>query len=207
MDATRAAFVDIDTQVDFIDPAGRLYVPGAERIVPQLERLVTFARRRHLPILSTMDAHSPDDPEFKDWPAHCVIGTPGQQKIPQTLLDRSLTIAPEAAVPPDWRGLLEAYGQLIFPKATLSAFDHPYFASAVEHLGNREFIVFGVATDYCVRLAARGLLERGRRVQLVRDAIRAVDVRAARRACRELEELGAAWTTCDEVIGTAGGSE
>src|SRR5262249_27901524 len=157
-----------------------------EQIVPRLQELIAFAQKTCIPILSSVDAHAPNDPEFKAWPPHCVIGTPGQKKIPQTMLARSLTIEPAASLPADWNWLLAHYAQIIFPKPTLSAFDNPHFVSAVQYLADREFIVFGVATEYCVLLAARGLLERGCRVRVVQDAIRAVAPDTGERTCREL---------------------
>ena len=34
-----AIFWDVDTQVDFMLPGGKLYVPGAEKLIPNLKRL------------------------------------------------------------------------------------------------------------------------------------------------------------------------
>ena len=39
----KTAFFDIDTQIDFLFPAGSLYVPGAERLIPTLSRLNHYA--------------------------------------------------------------------------------------------------------------------------------------------------------------------
>ena len=70
-------FVDVDTQVDFMLPAGKLYVTGAEQLIPNLAKLLTWARAYNILVLSTADAHTPNDPEFAQWPPHCVVGTPG----------------------------------------------------------------------------------------------------------------------------------
>src|SRR4051794_38432521 len=87
-------FVDVDTQFDFMDPRGRLYVPQAEAIVPALKRLFEVARRERIPVISSADNHSPDDAEFARFPPHCVRGTPGQQKIAETLLPGRITVEP-----------------------------------------------------------------------------------------------------------------
>src|SRR5260370_2986065 len=71
----RTVFFDIDTQIDFMYPAGALYVPGAEGIVPAIQQLNQYARAHGIPVISTMDAHTEDDPEFKLWPHHCVAET------------------------------------------------------------------------------------------------------------------------------------
>src|SRR5436190_23050104 len=78
----KTVFVDVDTQIDFVYPAGALYAPGAETIVPALVRLNRHAAASGIPVISTMDAHTENDPEFRHWPAHCVAGTIGQQKVP-----------------------------------------------------------------------------------------------------------------------------
>ncbi|MGB9609541.1 MAG: cysteine hydrolase family protein, partial [Bryobacteraceae bacterium] len=74
------AFFDIDTQIDFVFPAGALYVPGAELVLPQVARLNRHAKERGIPLISTADAHAENDPEFAEWPPHCVAGTLGQRK-------------------------------------------------------------------------------------------------------------------------------
>src|SRR5579864_3344634 len=85
-------FVDVDTQLDFLYPAGALYVPGAECVVPAIERLNRYAASQAIPVLSTMDAHSEDDPEFQAWPPHSIAGTHGQHKAAATLLERRVVI-------------------------------------------------------------------------------------------------------------------
>ena len=63
------------------------YVPGAETIIPNLKRLMTYAGENRIPVLSSADAHQPDDPSFVRWPPHCVVGTTGVEFHP--LLDTS----------------------------------------------------------------------------------------------------------------------
>src|SRR5260370_15357156 len=88
------AFFDIDSQLDFLYPAGALYVPKAERIVPAIARLNRYAAQHGIPVVSTTDAHTEDDPEFKIWPHHCVAGTHGQRKAEATLLERRRGVSP-----------------------------------------------------------------------------------------------------------------
>src|ERR1700676_5549960 len=85
-------FFDVDTQLDFLYPAGALYVPGAEHIVPQVAALNRYAAEHRIPVVSRGDAHTEDDPEFREWPPHCVAGTAGQQKPASTLLEPRETL-------------------------------------------------------------------------------------------------------------------
>src|SRR5579875_1471964 len=93
----RLIFLDIDTQADFMLPQGALYVPGAEKLLPNLRRLTDFAQRHGILVLSSADAHSPDDPSFAEWPPHCVTGTGGQRRIPETQLPSPLIIPNRAS--------------------------------------------------------------------------------------------------------------
>jgi len=68
-------FFDVDTQLDFLLPAGALYAPGAERIIPTIARLNRWAGEHSIAVVSTMDAHAENDPEFARWRPHCVVGT------------------------------------------------------------------------------------------------------------------------------------
>src|ERR1700722_6040794 len=88
----KTVFFDVDSQVDFLYPAGALYVPHAERIVPAIAHLNRYAAQHAIPVISTTDAHFEDDPEFRTWPHHCVAGTLGQRKPDSTLLASRVVI-------------------------------------------------------------------------------------------------------------------
>jgi len=191
-------FFDIDTQVDFMLPHGKLYVPGAERIIPNLVRLISFARAREIPVISSADAHAPDDPEFAVWPPHCVAGTPGQQRIPETQFANPTVVPcrPGAFAPPArWPE------QTILEKQTYNAADNPNFAAVLEALGPRRCVVFGVATEYCVRATALALRERAMPVDLVADAIQAITEDGGRQALGEMTAAGIRLVTTAEVCG------
>ena len=77
---------DVDTQVDFVLPEGKLYVPGAEEVAPTMQRLVQAARTAGIPHVASADDHEltddeiSDDPDFATtYPPHCLRGTRGAQ--------------------------------------------------------------------------------------------------------------------------------
>ena len=196
-------FWDVDTQADFMLPGGNLYVPGAERLIPNLNRLTNAAREDRVLIIGDVCVHAPDDPEFRKFPPHCVIGTPGAEIIPETRADRVLFIPNRsgAIVPQD----LSIYQQVILEKQTLDVFDNPNTQIVLERVARftdrgAEIFVFGVVTEYCVRLAAKGLLERGRRVALVRDAIETLNAEEGAKTIEELKSLGARLVTTDQAL-------
>lgn len=190
-------FFDEDTQVDFLIPGGKLYVPGAEQLIPNLRRLTELAQRNRVLVLSSVDAHSENDPEFRDWPPHCVVGTPGQQKVPETLLPKRVTV-PDRKLErlPDLRGL----EQVIAEKQTLDIFKNPNLEALLDAVGRRhEITLYGVVTEICVAIAARGFLDRGYRLSLVTDAVRHLDEAKGRELLDEVVRRGGRLVTTDEV--------
>jgi nicotinamidase/pyrazinamidase len=199
----RIIFWDVDTQRDFMLPGGKLYVPGAEKLIPNLDRLTEDARKDRVFLVSDACVHAPDDPEFQRFPPHCVRGTPGAEIIPETVAEKFLVLPNrrEAAVPND----LTPYQQVILEKQTLDVFDNPLTEIVLERLkrftdADAEFVVFGVVTEYCVRCVAKGLLARGRRVALAEDAIKTLKAEDGEGALAEMKSLGARMITTREAI-------
>jgi len=192
-------FWEVDTQADFMLPGGKLYVPGAERLLPNIRRLTDTARQGRVLLVSHGCYHAGDDPEFKTFPPHCIKGTPGSVVVPEALAEKVFTVPnePTAALPRD----LFQYQQIHLEKQTLDIFESRHAAELVRRLGNdTEFVVFGVVTEYCVRLAAKGLLERGHRVAVVKDAIETLKAEDGERTVAELQALGATFVTTDQAL-------
>ena len=196
----RLVFLDVDTQVDFMYATGALYVPGAEAIIANLKRLMTYAQENLIPVLSSADAHSPDDPSFAQWPPHCVIGTPGQKRIPETHLPSRMVIPnrPGAFTPPgNWAGQFE------IEKTDYSVAGNPNFESIMAALGPCRFGVFGVATEYCVLHSALALRKLNVPVHLVVDAIRPITEQGGREAIAEMVSAGVRLVTTEEICSGA----
>jgi nicotinamidase/pyrazinamidase len=187
-------FFDIDTQIDFLYPAGALYVPGAESIVENIARLNRHAAAHQISVISTTDAHSEHDPEFRTWPPHCVVDTAGQQKSAATLLERRV-IVPNTGDMPDIAGAV----QIIIEKQTLNCFDNAHLVPIVDSLGAEECVVYGVVTEICVKIAAMGLLKTGRKVEVVTDAVRSLNDGARDEFFREFQAAGGTLTTVEKV--------
>src|SRR5262249_42131191 len=202
---------EVDAQADFMLPGGALYVASAEKIIPNLDRLVDLARQRRTLLISSADAHHLDDPEFRSWPPHCVKGTPGAELIPEARAARQLVIPNEKdfLLPRD----LGAYDQIILEKNTLDVFDNPNPDALLARLtaatasgpgSGPDFLTFGVVTEFCVRCAAAGLLRRGFRVSLIADAIRSLDEKKGSAILAELQAQGAPLATTQEALALTG---
>ena len=203
MAARKVVLWEVDAQADFMLPGGKLYVPGAEKIIPNIHRLVDAAAGAGVFLVSSGDAHPENDPEFQRFPPHCLRGTPGARIIPEGLAGNSRTIPndPSQPLPED---ILRS-PQVVIEKQTLDVFDNPHTSELVERLGaDAEYVVFGVVTEYCVRCAAKGLLERGRKVSVVKDAIETLDAAAGNQTIAELQALGARIITTDQALAKIG---
>ncbi len=185
----KTVFFDVDTQLDFLYPAGALYVPGAEEIVKSLAELTNFAAANQIQIVSTMDAHSEDDLEFKTWKPHCVAGTNGQQKAGVTLLNQRAIL-----------GSKNDAAQIIVEKQTIDCFSNPGLGPFLEHLKADRFVVYGVATEVCVQCAAFGLLKTGARVELVNEAIKGLSEAAERDMIERFRTLGGSTVKLSDVL-------
>jgi nicotinamidase/pyrazinamidase len=191
----RTVFFDVDTQLDFLYPAGALYVPGAETIVARVAALNHFAGEQGLIVISTTDAHQEDDPEFHDWPPHCIAGTSGQRKPASTLLDRRIAVPNTPALPE-----IGHAQQILLGKQALDCFTNVNLTPILTLLGAERYVVYGVVTEICVRFAAFGLLKTGRRVELVTDAVKELDTSAQTRMFEDFTAKGGVLTTAAQVM-------
>ncbi|MBI4851668.1 MAG: cysteine hydrolase [Acidobacteria bacterium] len=189
-------FVDIDTQFDFMDPKGTLFVPGAPEITNNLAKLVSYAKEKSIPIVASVDAHPVDDPEFSQFPPHCVRNTPGQEKVSATFIETATIIAASKQE----LFLSEKASNYILEKTIFSIFGNENAENIFKVLDAKNYYVFGVATDYCVKAAVLGLLERGYKVTVVEDAISGVTPETSLAALDEMKLAGAKFARTSEII-------
>jgi nicotinamidase/pyrazinamidase len=193
---------DVDTQIDFVDPRGKLAVPHAPDAVPAMARLVTAARAAGIPHVASADDHELTDPEISEtpdfsttYPPHCLRGTHGAEKIAETQqadpLPLALTVVPETW----WRGR-----EFLLLKKHFDVFTNPNAEPLLEWLDPAEVILFGVATDVCNNAAILGLLDRGRTVTFVEEASRGLDS-ARTLACTTVwRDRGVRFASVDEAV-------
>jgi nicotinamidase/pyrazinamidase len=200
-------FVDVDSQLDFLFPSGALYVPGSERILPAIARLNRYAAAQGMTVVSTTDAHTENDPEFAQWPHHCVAGSAGQHKAESTLLERRVVVPSGTGLPAGLTGqeaCPTGAQQIIVEKQTVDVFLAPNLTRVLDRLKADRYVLYGVVTEICVLFAARGLLQRGQRVEVATDAIEGLTPEGARRAIEEIVAGGGRLATVEEITGGRG---
>ena len=193
-------FWDVDTQHDFMDPMGKLPVPEAGSILKNLERLTKSSLPQRV-MSGSIDAHTPRDPEFKVWPEHCVYGTPGQRKIPETTKQGVLYVPSRKLTANQLREIVEYDTQVIFEKQHNDVRTNPNAKAFLESVAPESVIVYGVATDVCVDLAVMYLArDLGYRVTVASDAIKAIDTVKERKCIASWRSEGVHLRKTEEIL-------
>lgn len=174
----RIVFFDVDTQYDFMNPRGKLYVKDAQGIIPNLKKLTNFADKHKIVIISSLDTHIKRDPEFKMFPEHCVKNSRGAAKIKETKGSKTR--------------------QLFIYKHTFDVFSNPKTAKILSKF--KLAFVYGVALDYCVKAACLGLLNLAIKTYLIKDATKAVSSKSGRETLRLLKGKGVIFINTRDVI-------
>ena len=212
----RIVLWDVDTQVDFMHPDGKLYVPDAEQAAPAMRRLVEAARTGGIPHVASADDHELTDPEIvpageadfvNTFPPHCLRGTRGAEKVPETQQDDPLPFGlvpfPPGLIP----GLIAGRREFLFLKKNFNVFTNPNAEPLLDALDPDEVVVFGVATDVCDDAAILGLLQRGRKVVFVEDAARGLDEARVEACTASWRDRGVEFTTTDDVVASLRAAE
>ena len=175
------ALVIVDLQNDFL-PGGALPVRGGDEVVPVLNRYIALFTAGRLPVFATRDWHPSDHCSFVDyggiWPPHCIASTEGAGFAPALALPTDATIISKATSSEE-----DVY----------SGFEGTELSERLRQAAVTRLFVGGLATDYCVLNTVRDGVKEGFDVVLLRDAIRAVNVRPGdgQKAESEMEALGA----------------
>jgi len=205
MTERKLILMDVDTQEDFMLPHGAFGQMTSRanvgRIIPNLKRVFDYAAERKMTTILATDAHVPDDPEFSTYgfPAHCVIGTSGHLRIPETDIAPTLTIENRVG---DFDGHLPQTDRLVVMvhKQHFAVGTNPNFASLIEALGPCHVLATGVATQGCVKQSVQSLLALGVPVTVVVDAVGPdIQEETGREAIEEMKAAGVSTVTTDEL--------
>ncbi len=201
-------FWDVDTQVDFMDPDGKLYVPEAETLTDNLATLTRLADEHGIAVVGSADDHQESDEEISDrpdfsatYPPHCMRGTEGAARVPATdrtwtaeLGHQPLPVAAIAAIAD------QAHPRVLVHKKRFDVFSNPNTEPLVAALAPEHIVLYGVALDVCNKAAVEGLLERGyTNLTVVTDATKPIRAEAAEDLLASWRKRGATLATTAEV--------
>lgn len=182
------ALIIVDVQNDFM-PWGKLPVPEADKIIPQINRYIKLFSDRGLSIFATRDWHPENHVSFNVnggcWPVHCVQWSKGAQFADGLELPSDTFIINKGD-----RSELEAY----------SGFQGTLLNELLKERGIRRVFVCGVATEYCVKNTCIGALNLGYTVFLLRDAIKGIKKESSELTVNELLNKGCIAINFEEIV-------
>jgi len=180
--------VDIDTQKDFLLAGGKACIRNHRRVLAHIRRVMAWARRRNIPVISTAEVHHNDNGEGQS--RYCLDGTDGQKKIRYSLFNNRVSFAADGNTDLP-RDMLRRYKQVILHKRCVDPFDEPRIDRLLSEVKANEFILVGISLEGAVEATALGLLQRGKKVTIVIDAVGSHNKREAKLALRKMETKGA----------------
>ena len=129
-------------------------------------------------------------------------GTMGAEKIPQTALRDPFVLEPdEVAHETLVRRLQPHSGDVLIRKHRFDVFSNPNTTTLLEAWDPTEVVLYGVATDFCVRYAIEGMLEVGiPTIYLVLDATKPIVEASVAPLVDAWKEQDVRIVTTDDVV-------
>lgn len=198
----RHILIDINTQRDFLLAGGNACIRNHRRVLACIRRIMAWARSRNIPVISTCEVYPNNNDNDDSAVGYCIDGTDGQKKIGYTLLSNRTSFAADGStdLPAD---LLRRYRQIILHERCVDPFDEPQIERLLSEVRADEFILIGASAEGAVKAMALGLLQRGKRVSVVVDAVGSRDKREAKLALRKMEAKGARLIKTKRLAGTS----
>lgn len=162
----RAVLV-IDMVRGFLEEGYPLYSgQRARSIIPAVQTLLQSETEKGSHVVFVCDRHAPDDPEFAQFPPHCIDNTPEAEIIPE---------------------LAEFQGSVL-SKRHFNAFTDTRLAEILEELGTESLVICGVCTDICVLHTAAAARDAGYEVEVPVDCVASFDQRQHLFALEHMEK-------------------
>jgi len=193
----KRVLVDVDTQKDFLIACGASCIKNHRRILMNIRRAYAWARTRHIRVISTALCKP-----GKNGDNFCIAGTDGQKKVSYTLRNKRFIFEADNSTDLS-RDLFTRFDQIILNKRCENPFDEPRVERLLTELKADEFVVIGAMAEGAVALTVLGLLQRGKRVVVLTDAVGVLDRHAADIAFRKMKAKGAILSETKNIAGAS----
>jgi nicotinamidase-related amidase len=180
--------IDIDTQKDFLLVSGKACVKNHRRVLANIRRIMAWARINNVPIISTAEVYANNNGD--SIPGYCIDGTEGQKKVHYTLVNNRVSFTADGSTDLP-RDIFKRYNQIILHKRCVDPFDEPRIDRLLSEIRANDFVLVGTSLEGAIKATALGLLQRGKRVTIIIDAIGSHNIREAKLAIRKIETKGA----------------
>ena len=192
--------IDIDTQKDFLLAEGKACIRNHRRVLAHIRRMMAWARSQNVPIISTAEVYPSNNGD--ETVGHCIDGTDGQKKVCYTLVNNRICFAADGNTDLP-RDMLRRHRQVILHKRCVDPFDEPRIDRLLSEVRASEFILVGACLEGAVKMTALGLLQRGKKVTIIIDAVGTHNNKDAKLALRKMETKGANLIETRKLAGTS----
>lgn len=196
----RQVIIDVDTQKDFLLASGKACIRNHRRVLGHIRRIMAWARVKRIPLISIAEVHPNNNGESGY--GYCLDGTEGQRKVRYTLLSNRVSFPADGHTDLP-RDMLRQYNQIILHKRCVDPFEEPRIDRLLSEMRANEFILIGSAAEGAVKAMALGLLQRGKTVTVITDAVGSHNKREAKLALRKMEAKGAKLIETKRVAGVS----
>lgn len=190
-------FYNVDTQKDFMNSDGTLYVADSDKIKKNLKDLTYYAIQNNIRIVSSKDWHNEKteeiskNPDFKNtFPKHCMNNTIGAEFIEETN---------HGSVPIDWdREYSKEFLDKLISRGNVTILKDKFNVISGNKNSEKifdilkdnydEVYIYGVVSEICVKFAVEAFIKTGIKVFLVEDAIKELDMDSFKKNLKIWEE-------------------
>lgn len=192
--------IDVNTQKDFFLASGKACIRNHRRVLANVRRVMAWVRHENVPVISTCQVYPNNNGDISI--GYCIDGTEGQKKLHYTLLDNRKSFRADGTtdLPFD---VMRKHRQIILNKRCADPFSEPRIDRLLSEVKAREFILIGANTEDAVKAMALGLLQRGKNVTIVIDAVGSHNKRESELAIRKMKAKGAKLIEVKKLAGTS----
>ena len=134
------------------------------------------------------------------FPDHCMDNTKGFEKITETNISNSIRI-PHDLTQQDLNIMLSKEIKAVyFEKQSYDIFTNPLFLKFLQLNKIKKAVIYGVATDFCVKAAVLGMRKYNVKCHLVEDAIKGVFEDKTKEAIMEMKKTGVKFVKTSDII-------
>ncbi len=173
-------FWNVDTQFDFMNREGKLYVENAEAILKNLQTVTNFAGKYNIQVINTADYHFSNSKELSEtpdfintFPPHCMAGSKGAEFVSETAPKNAVELPWDITFTTEELKAIARHRNITIRKDAFDVFaGNKNTKELIQIIAPKKVFVYGVTTNVCVHFAVMGLAQHGVEVFVLEDTIK-----------------------------------
>ncbi len=177
---TDILFWNVDTQFDFMNRKGKLYVENAETILENLQAVTNFAEEHNIQVINTADYHFSNSKELSEtpdfintFPPHCMAESKGAEFVLETAPQNAVELPWDITFTTEELKTIAQHRNIIIRKDAFDVFTgNKNTQELLRIIAPKKVLVYGVTTNVCVHFAVMGLAQHRVKVFVLEDTIK-----------------------------------